>query len=264
MPFLNSARIKSKDLISFKHFAIMFNKLLIKSLLQQINKNYTIRFLRLCENRYLSKKNMFRLFAITSLLLTTFYCSAQIKATTDDGRIVTLYKNGTWTYSDTVKTDTIGSIIDETKELQSEYAVLCYEESRQLSKFFNGQKSLIRCQCAFVISKGHIIIQFQWETPVSAGYKYFGHLFEGQIFTFIDANNNRTDIQLNKEVSFIPSEKYEFSVLKGSAFLSAEQVQHLLAAPISKIEVNWKKETETYSLIDTEFFKKNLKPLINK
>jgi len=220
--------------------------------------------LRYRQIRYLSNKNMVRIFAITTLLLTTFYCSAQIKATTDDGRLVLLYKNGTWVYSDTTKTKADTLIIAADKEIKTEPIQLYFEESRQLSRYFADQKSKIRCKGVFVIAQSKVSLQLQWEIPVSAGYKYFGRLYEGQVITFIDANNTRIDIQLNNQVEFVPSEKYEFSVLKGTAVLSSQQVHALLSNPISSMEVNWKKGAEAYSLSDSEFFTKNLKPLLNE
>ena len=205
---------------------------------------------------------------ITLLLLVLFiplFANAQIEATTNEGKKVLLFEDGTWEYvtQENVQTLSASSVdIKEGLTIESPLSELYYAESKRLVKYFGKIKGRIkgRAKCMFV--DGQPKIFFQWEVALIDGHRYFGQMKEGKKITLKTKNNTPVELILTEGVKIEFLDKYNYSIFKGAASITQDQLNLLINSPVSQMEVEWKKESEGYPLLDPYYFSKTFNDLI--
>lgn len=183
---------------------------------------------------------------------------AQVRATTEDGRKVLLLDNGTWKYEDlTDNTPVVAAVtvlapaiaVDSSRETTTDPEDLIYTSSPRLVRFFGESGSNIRCKVSASNTQGTIKLKFIWEFPVADANRYFGAFKEGTKVVFTMTNDQQLEIVMGDENENKRLEKHNYAVISNNSFpLTAEQLTVLSTKSISKIEVDWKKNTEEYSI----------------
>ncbi|GAF03919.1 hypothetical protein [Saccharicrinis fermentans] len=206
-----------------------------------------------------------KIFITIILLALPMLAAAQIKATTEEGKSVLLFENGTWEYftQETPQiTETTSLKITDGLNKESDLDELYYAESKRLVKYFGPTKGKIkgRAKCMFV--EGQAKIYFQWELGLLDSYRYFGHMKAGKKISLITKNNTSIDLILTEDIDMEFMEKYNFSILKGACMLNDDQFKRIMHSPISEMTVEWKKEVETYKLNDAYFFSRTFTELL--
>jgi hypothetical protein len=198
--------------------------------------------------------------ALIGLILISFaeISIAQIRATTENGKNVILFDNGTWQYDETkvespaIVTETIiapAVTVDSTREITTDLEELFYLPSPRLVRYFGDNGGKIRCKLSSSNILGNVTIQFSWEFPVVDGDRYFGSFGEGTALVLTMSNDYKIELTIGGKSDMKRLEKHNYSVITNSTFpLSNEQLTVLTEYPIRKIEVDWKKKSEEYQL----------------
>lgn len=200
-----------------------------------------------------------------AMLVLPMIVAAQIEATTKDGKTVLLFENGSWEY--TTENKEHNAQMDDIKiadglTTESPLEELYFAESERLVKYFGSTKGTIkgRAKCMFVDGKPKVF--FQWEVRLLDSYRYFGHMKAGKKVTLKTKNNTPIELILTEDIDLEFVEKYNFSIFKGACKLSDEQFKMLMNSAISEIEVEWKKESETYPVNDAYYFSETFGELL--
>lgn len=201
------------------------------------------------------------LFSIVFLLAFTIVSFAQIRATTESGNNVLLFDNGTWKYEEkqvtTAETPVLAAgvvavatiDIDSSKTIATEQKDLFYLPSPRLVKYFGESGGNIRCKLSCSNNLGVVKVHFQWEFPVSDGNRYFGSFKEGSIVTLEMDDGQMVELVMGDENDLKIFEKNNYSAISNvSQPLTNEQITAMIAQPIRKMEVGWKKKSEEYDL----------------
>lgn len=206
------------------------------------------------------------LFAVLCVL--PFSLFAQTNATTDAGKKVVLYDNGTWIFADTINYNheveaAIGSVYELASDVngESEMAELFYDISPKLEKYFGPIKGKAKASSKIVAVSGKVKVHFQFEFTVPDANRYYGRLASGTVVNLYNKKDELIELSLTDDIQFEVLEKYNFSYYKASAWLTPEQAQNLVETPIEYLEVFWKKGTEKYKVSDEFLLMKGLKEL---
>ena len=200
-----------------------------------------------------------------AFLVIPVLASAQIKATTENGKAVVLFEDGTWDYvsEETVQGMTAEAVeIDRSLTKESELTELYNAESKRLVKFFGPIKGKIRGRAKCMILEGKPKVFFQWEFGLLDSYRYFGQMKPGKILTIKTKSNASIELVLNEDIEMEYMEKYNYSIMKGACMLNDEQFKMLMNNPVAEIEVHWKKTSESYTMNDAYFFSKSFAELL--
>jgi transcriptional antiterminator Rof (Rho-off) len=191
---------------------------------------------------------------------------AQVRATTESGKKVMLFDNGTWNYEDKTMTETATKVtvpdvatpllaVDSTREIKSEFEELFYMPSPRLVRYFGEVKGQIRCKLACSNKLGKVQVHFMWEIPLGDGPSYFGNFDEGTKITFHMRDGQTVELQLADETNIKAMEKYNYTVISGATLpLDSVQIAALSEQPFRKIEVDWKKKPEAYEVQLSSYF----------
>lgn len=204
------------------------------------------------------------LISITMLVLPMIVV-AQIEATTSDGKTVLLFDNGTWGYVTENKVhdaELVQVEIEEGLTKESSLEELYYTESKRLVKYFGPIKGKIKGRAKCMIENGQPKVFFQWEIGLLDSYRYFGQMKAGKKVTMKTKSNKSIELFLTEDIDTELMEKYNFSIFKGACVLSDEQFNILMNSAISEVEVDWKKESETYPVNDAYYFSKTFVELL--
>ncbi|WP_143525035.1 hypothetical protein [Labilibacter marinus] len=199
------------------------------------------------------------------ILVLPFVLNAQIEATTSEGKAVLLFEDGTWEYVTEDNTQTIDVATVEIAEgvsKESPLGELYYAESKRLVKYFGPVKGKIKGRAKCMIEDGTPKVFFQWELGLLDSYRYYGQMKPGKKVTLKTKSNATIDLVLTEDVDIEFMEKYKFSILKGTAVLSDEQFNLMMSSPVTEMEVEWKKESETYKVDDSYFFSRTFTDLL--
>ncbi len=208
---------------------------------------------------------MMKILIFMGLLVLPMIVTAQIEATTKEGKMVLLYENGNWEYVTKANVQNVEVANVEIKEgltKESPLEDLYYAESKRLAKYFGPIKGKIKGRAKCMIADGQPKVFFQWEIGLLDSYRYFGQMKVGKKVTLITKNNTAIDLVLNEDMDIEFMEIYNFSIFKGACKLSNEQFKMLMNSPISEIEVEWKKESETYPVNDAYYFSRTFGELL--
>ena len=200
-----------------------------------------------------------------AMIALPIFINAQIKATTEGGKEVLLFENGTWEYvtQETVRAiETKAVEIDVNLTKESELGDLYYAESKKLAKFFGPVKGKIKGRAKCMIAEGKPKVFFQWEFSLLDSYRYFGQMKSGRVVVLKTKNNTPIELVLNEDIDTEYMEKYNFSIMRGACTLNDEQFKLLMNSPVSEVEVHWKKGAETYKIDDGYFFSKAFQELL--
>ncbi len=224
---------------------------------------------------------MIRIVFTLTILFACNVLYAQVRATTESGNKVILFDNGTWKYEEKKMTTTaepetkvndvpvqdaeqkptpIATLkVDKNKDVESHFEILYFTTSKRLERFFGEENSKTRCKASCSNKNGEVRIHFIWEFPVGDGNRYYGYLKEGSRVTLHLSNGQKLQLALSEKGTWETREEYNFSAFKGQTKqLSHDQLQLLSSLPTVKIEVDWKKNSETYQLDDSSYFVKTL------
>ncbi|SMO33278.1 hypothetical protein SAMN06265379_10191 [Saccharicrinis carchari] len=207
-----------------------------------------------------------KIITLVMMIVLPIIGNAQIEATTEDGKAVLLYKNGTWEYvkeKHVQMAEVVDVEIEEGLTSESPLEELYYAESKRLVKYFGPIKGKIKGRAKCMIVDGQPKLFFQWEVGLLDSYRYFGHMKAGRKVTLKSKNGTLIELALTEDIDMEFVKKYNFSVLKGASQLSDVQFSLLMNSAISEIEVDWKKEPEAYPVNDPYYFSKTFMEILN-
>ena len=190
---------------------------------------------------------------------------AQIEATTKDGKTVLLFENGTWEFvtQENIQVSEIVKVeIAEGLTKESPLSEIYFAESKRLVKYFGPIKGKIKGRAKCMITDGKAKVFFQWELALLDSYRYFGQMKKGKKVTLKTKNNTPIELILTEDIDIEFMDKYKFSILKGACTLTDEEFKLLMNSAVSEIEVDWKKEPETYKVNDSYYFSKTFQELL--
>lgn len=199
------------------------------------------------------------------LLVLPVTATAQIEAITKEGKMVLLYENGTWEFVTKANAQNVEVANVEIKEgltKESPMEDLYYAESKRLAKYFGPIKGKIKGRAKCMIVDGQPKVFFQWEVGLLDSYRYFGQMKAGKKVMLKTKNNMPIELVLTENIDLEFMEKYNFSIFKGASQLNNEQFIMLMNSAISEMEVDWKKESETYPVNDAYYFSRTFGELL--
>lgn len=206
-----------------------------------------------------------KILVLMAMLILPMIAVAQIEATTNNGKAVLLFDNGTWEYvsdNNTKKTETVDVEIKDGLTKESPLEELYYVESKRLVKYFGPIKGKIKGRTKCMIVDGQPKVFFQWEVGLLDSYRYFGQMKAGKRVTLKTKSNTLIELVLTEDMDLEFMEKYNFSIFKGACKLNDEQFKLLMNSAITEVEVEWKKESETYQVNDAYYFSKTFGELL--
>ena len=206
---------------------------------------------------------------VLTLLFAAQISYAQIRATTESGNKVLLFDDGTWRYDENevrsvpltepVTKQDVLTEVDVTKDAETEATTIFYMQSPRLVRYFGEEKARIRCKLSCSNQKGDIRIHYHWDIQIGDGQRYFGFLRSGSSFTFHMLDGQKVLVGVGEDSKVEAIEKYNKTGISGfTQVLSPEQLSALLAQPVDKMEVDWKKKAETYELDKPNYFMETL------
>ena len=228
------------------------------------------------------KNKVMKQFILLALLLAATQISfAQIRATTESGNKVLLFDDGTWKYEEKKVTQTtpvtpVAAVpavatpvvtpaakseinIDATKEVETELTEVFYTKSPRLVRYFGEDKGRVRCKMSCANTLGELTLKFSWDFQVGDGNRYFGYMKEGTKITIHMQDRQKLELFTAEDGNVRAMEKYNITNISGKTqALSQEQLAALMAQPVEKIEVDWKKKPEEYRMEDPNYFMANL------
>lgn len=207
------------------------------------------------------------------LLAATQLTFAQIRATTESGNKVLLFDDGTWKYEEKKVTQTTPATpvtavpavvtpvvksevkVDATKEVETELTETFYTQSQRLVRFFGEERGKVRCKMSCKNNLGEISLRYSWDFQVGDGTRYFGYLKEGTKITIHLQDRQKLELYSAADGNVKAMEKYNLTNISGETkALTQEQLAALMAQPVEKIEVDWKKKPEEYRMEDPNYF----------
>ncbi len=216
------------------------------------------------------------LIAIT--LFTFSQINAQIKAKTESGNTVILYKNGTWEYYEAgaeikqpektapavipAAVAATAIVIDKTATKSSERIELFNCVSPKLSKYFGEEKGKIRCYSSLSNDKGVLTIRFELNAPVGDGYRYFGRSLEERSITLILDDDKEINIPIDQQIEEKFIDKWNQSYFIGAGTLSEDELNAIYHSSLYKIKVDWKKNPEVYDVENKKLLQETLKEVL--
>lgn len=217
---------------------------------------------------------MLRYILLVAVLAISQISFAQVRATTESGNKVLLFDNGTWKYEEkTVATANeelavavvaapalITTVeVDATREITTPFTEFFYMPSKRLERYFGEVKGRIRCKLACENIKGVVKVNYMWEMAVGDGNRYFGSFKAGSKLTFYLQNGEKVELAVGEDSKRKSHESYNFTAISGTTQpLSEAQMSALLASPVRKLEVEWKKKPEVYDMDYSSYFIENL------
>ncbi|WP_068473558.1 hypothetical protein [Saccharicrinis aurantiacus] len=193
---------------------------------------------------------------------------AQINATTEDGKKVLLYENGTWILADTTSfSETVqagaGGVyeLDANVNKESNMGELLYEVSPRLEKYFGPIKGKVKASSKVIAQNGKVKVFFQFEYTLPDANRYYGRVQSGTIIKLYNKKDEEIELSLTDDIKFEVLEKYNFSFYTVSAWLTPEQAQDLFETPVEYLEVHWKKGAEKYKVGNEFLIMNGLKEL---
>lgn len=206
------------------------------------------------------------IFLMVIIPIFTNFSFAQVRATTESGNNVLLFDNGTWKYDEktaiagensVVATAalTVATIdIDSSRETSTDPKELFYLPSPRLVKYFGESGGNIRCKLSCSNTLGVVKVHFSWEFPVSDGPRYFGWFRKGSKVTFAMDDGQMVELLMEIDSKIKRFEKHNYSAyFNTSVPLTKAQIELLSTQSIEKMEVEWKKKSETYDLEESLF-----------
>lgn len=207
------------------------------------------------------------IFLMVIIPIFTNLSFAQVRATTESGNKVLLFDNGTWKYDEETAiteenlavTATAALIvapvnIDSSRETTTEPKDLFYLPSPRLVKYFGESGGNIRCKLSCSNMLGVVKVHFSWEFPVSDGPRYFGWFKKGSKVTFAMDDGQMVELLMEADSNIKRFEKHNYSAYFNSSVpLTLEQIALLSTQSIEKMEIEWKKKSETYDLEESLF-----------
>jgi hypothetical protein len=210
------------------------------------------------------------LLAIAFSLFIVVQTNAQVRATTESGNKVLLFDDGTWRYEEkSIASDQNSApvapvaaataiAIDTTKVVETEPTDVFYAPSQRLERYFGDDAANIRCKLSCSNNLGDVKIHFIWEFPVDDGNRYFGWFKETEV-TFIMMDDQKVVVVSSEESTIKRYERSSYSTLSNVSLpLTIEQIEALTAQPIEKVEVAWKKKSESYEVENTRLLMNTL------
>lgn len=217
---------------------------------------------------------MLRFILLVAVLTFSQLTFAQVRATTESGNKVLLFDDGTWKYEEktvnaqakevvakpVVATPAVAAIeVDATREITTKSAEFFYMPSKRLARYFGEEKGKMRCKLGCENTKGVIKVNYMWEIPVGDGNRYFGAFKTGSKLTFHLQNGEKVELLVGEDSEINTRAEYNFTAISGTTQpLSQTQIVALLASPVRKLEVGWKKKPEEYELPFSRYFIENL------
>lgn len=216
---------------------------------------------------------MLRFVLVFALVVLSQLSFAQVRATTESGNKVLLFDNGTWKYeeksvsSTSEKTIVVPVVaaeveIDASREIIQSFTEFFYMPSTRLAHYFGDEKGRIRCKLSCENVKGEVKINYMWEMPVGNGDRYFGYFRTGSKLTFHLQNGEEIELVAGEDSKIKARPEYNFTAITGATqALTQIQIASLLASPVRRFVVEWKKKPEVYELDYSRYFIENL-PLV--
>lgn len=214
-------------------------------------------------------------FILIALILFSFsQIEAQIKATTESGNTVLLHKNGTWEYYEAsteqksanpqvaTASTTATITIDNTVTKESERFELFNTISPKMAKYFGEEKGKIKCYTTITNNKGEVTIRFELNAPVGDGYRYFGRSLEGRNITLFLNNDKEISLTINQQTEERFLDKWNQSFFIGACQLSKDDINILYHENLLKLDVDWKKNPETYEIENKKRIQEALKSVL--
>lgn len=207
-------------------------------------------------------------FIIATMCMLPLGLIAQTNATTEDGKKVVLYDNGTWIYADTTSaaeanTEITGGVYELAADVnkESNMGEFFYDVSPRLEKYFGPIKGKIKTSSKTVAVDGKVKVFFQFEYTLPDANRYYGRLQSGTVVKLFNKKDEVIELSLTDDIKFEVLEKYNFSYYTASAWLTPEQAQNLYGTPVEFMEVSWKKGAEKYKVGDEFLILNGLKEL---
>lgn len=186
--------------------------------------------------------------------------NAQQTATTIEGKIVILYDNGTWKYSEQKNNLEVNSLevlkIDDDIELKdgsSNREVVVLGVSAKLKKYFKTQ-NLVQSNFTIVVDNNEATLISEWKVQTGEAFSYFGFINKGAKLSFALMGDKKVDLVFNKEIEPKEFEKYKFSIYKAELKLSKEDLIILQSSYIKSVSMEWSRRTEEYEIKNPTFF----------
>lgn len=221
---------------------------------------------------------MLRFVLIFALVVLSQLSFAQVRATTESGNKVLLFDNGTWKYEEksvsstsekTIVDPIVSPVvvpeveIDTNREIIQPFTEFFYIPSARLVHFFGDEQGRIRCKLSCENKKGEVKINYMWEMPVGDGGRYFGYFKAGSKLTFHLQNGEEIELVAGEDSKIKARAEYNFTAITGfTQTLSQTQIAALLASPIRRLVVEWKKKPEVYELDYSRYFIENLPKIL--
>ncbi len=201
---------------------------------------------------------------IWGVLFFPLLINAQIKATTEKGKEVILFDNGTWKYTDVLKSEAAENAvaIDTSVEKESPMKVLFFDVSDRLARFFGKEKGKVKGSSKVIIKNGQAKLAMQLDYPIGDANRYYGKVDAGIKVVLHTNSAQQIELYLNDNIQFKSVEKYNFSSYFIEMDLSAEQLSILSQTSVQEVEIFWKKATEKYKVDNEKFYIEAIKSIM--
>ncbi len=199
------------------------------------------------------------------LLFLPVILFAQVNATTEEGKKVLLYENGTWEYVPELKSADMveeAVLIDSTLNKESLMQTLFYDVSERLARFFGKEKGKVKGNAKVVFVNGVAKIVLQLDYPIADANRYYGKVEQGIKVVLHTSADQQIELFLNDQVQFKTVERYNYSSYTLEMELNAYQLQLLSKVPMNSIEIFWKKNTENYTISNKKLFIESLEGMM--
>lgn len=217
--------------------------------------------------------------------LSIISISAQIRAITQDGKLVELHKNGTWNYiMDSVKTNNSTNVIDaknpiaeeiipsnivkaqeveEATELSvlqdftSDQITLLNDEGRILSKYFSINNQIL-CKAQIEIKNGKGALHTIWKVNTNEPMRYYGVISPEKTFDLALEGGVTLKLKLASEEKIYGkalSDKHPIAEYTATYMLTPTDTDALRKHGIISGTMTWKRDKEeTYKVADRAIF----------
>ncbi|PXX97145.1 hypothetical protein DF185_19200 [Marinifilum breve] len=197
---------------------------------------------------------------------------AQIRMKTPEGKYVLLFNNGTWKYEEKIKLEEIKDIVplnskeEVAKEINLKDALLEKQvvikgESVKIAKF-KDDLNTVKCDFQIVSKDNKVVLKTNWKLMDEEGFRFFGFITKKSFLSF-ELSNGEIVI-LHYKDSFEPKEyiKYGFTTYSAELELSHDQITKLQTGYILNSSMKWTRRTETYNVINPDYFIKELPKIL--
>ena len=189
---------------------------------------------------------------------------AQKLATTQDGDIVILYNDGTWTYAPHYETV-------NTRNRQCDYAVNIYEPetgirktilkkdilvsyTNKLLKKENQLRDHVVCEVAVGDLNGEKVVYIDYTLQTPYAFKYYGLIQEGRKLLIKLKNDYTVELKFdNSDKGLIDHERKEtrYRVYAG---INDKQIEALMMSEADRMLMPWSQGNEIYPISNPELF----------